>query len=121
MKRAFPRLRAVFEPNRKNDSNYGGAVVLKSAWDYLNCKCLLLSAGISEEVWGSSQLFSIQLRFEAADGRWVYPHRAHAVMLLKMEVRGDFSVAIASNPMFFHWILLLKLFFVSSCVACKLA
>jgi len=26
----------------------------------------------SEEVWGSSQLFSIQLCFEAADGRWIY-------------------------------------------------
>jgi len=46
MKRAFPRLRAVFDPNRKNDSKYGGAVVLKRAWYYLNCNGLLLSAGI---------------------------------------------------------------------------
>ena len=72
MKRAFPRLRAVFDPNRKNDSKYGGAVVLKRAWDYLNCNGLLFVSWDSEEVWGSSQLFSIQLRFEAADGRWVY-------------------------------------------------
>ena len=79
MKRAFPRLRAVFDPNRKNDSNYGGAVVLKRAWDYLNCNGLLLSAGIQKRL-RFQQLFSIQLRFEAADGRWVYQQmRTHAV------------------------------------------
>lgn len=48
MKGSFPRLRAVFNPNRKNDTKYGGAVVLKRAWDYLNCNDLLLSSGIQK-------------------------------------------------------------------------
>ena len=48
MKRLFPKLKSVFDPNRKNDTKYGGTVVLKRAWDYLNCNGLLLSAGIEK-------------------------------------------------------------------------
>ncbi len=28
MKRLFPRLKSVFDPNRKNDTKYGGTVVI---------------------------------------------------------------------------------------------
>jgi len=44
----FPRLKAAFDPNRKSDTKYGGAVVLKRMWDYLNCEGLLSSAGIQK-------------------------------------------------------------------------
>ena len=42
----FPRLKSAFGSDRKSDTRYGGVVVLKCMWDYLNCDCLLLSAGI---------------------------------------------------------------------------
>jgi hypothetical protein len=44
----FPRLRAVFDPNRKSDIRYGGAVVLKRVWDYMDCDSLILSVGIEK-------------------------------------------------------------------------
>ena len=44
----FPRLKAAFDPNRKSDTRYGGAVVLKRMWDYVNCDGLILSAGIQK-------------------------------------------------------------------------
>lgn len=46
MKGLFSRLKTVFDPKRKDDTKYGGTVVLKRVWDYLNCDELLLSAGI---------------------------------------------------------------------------
>jgi hypothetical protein len=46
MKRLFPRLKSVFDPDRKNDTRYGGTVVVKRAWDYMGCDGLLSSAGI---------------------------------------------------------------------------
>ena len=44
----FPRLKAFFDPDRKSDTKYGGAVVLKRMWDYMNCNGLILSAGIQK-------------------------------------------------------------------------
>jgi len=41
-------LKAIFDPDRKNDTRYGGTVVLKGVWDYLNCDDLLSSAGIEK-------------------------------------------------------------------------
>ena len=48
MKRLFPGLKAIFDPYRKNDTRYGGTVILKGLWDYLNCDDLLSSAGIQK-------------------------------------------------------------------------
>lgn len=39
-------MKAIFDPDRKNDTVDGGTVVLRRMWDYLNCDGLLLSAGI---------------------------------------------------------------------------
>jgi len=39
-------LEAVYDPDRKSDTRYGGAIVLKRMWDYLDCDRLLHSAGI---------------------------------------------------------------------------
>jgi len=41
-------LKAIFDPYRKNDTRYGGTVILKGLWDYLNCDDLLSSAGIQK-------------------------------------------------------------------------
>ena len=46
MKGTFPRLEAIYDPNRKNDTKYGGVIILKRMWDYLDCDHLLSSAGI---------------------------------------------------------------------------
>ena len=46
MKGTFPRLEAIYDPNRKNDTRYGGAIILKRMWDYLDCDRLISSAGI---------------------------------------------------------------------------
>lgn len=46
MKETFPRLEAIYDPNRKNDTRYGGVIILKRMWDYLDCDRLILSAGI---------------------------------------------------------------------------
>lgn len=46
MKRIFPRLEAIYDPNRKNDTRYGGVIILKRMWDYLDCDRLISSAGI---------------------------------------------------------------------------
>ena len=42
----FPGLKAFFDSDRKSDTRYGGVVVLKRMWGYLNCDGLLSSAGI---------------------------------------------------------------------------
>jgi len=39
-------LKAIFDPYRKDDTRYGGTVVVKRAWDYMGCDGLLSSAGI---------------------------------------------------------------------------
>ena len=44
----FPRLEAIYDPNRKNDTGYGGAITLKQMWDYLDCDRLLSSTGIQK-------------------------------------------------------------------------
>ena len=46
MKGTFPRLEAIYDPNRKNDTRYGGVIILKRMWDYLDCDHLISSAGI---------------------------------------------------------------------------
>jgi hypothetical protein len=46
MKGIFPRLEAIYDPNRKNDTRYGGVIILKRMWDYLDCDRLISSAGI---------------------------------------------------------------------------
>lgn len=46
MKGTFPRLEAIYDPNRKNDTRYGGVIILKRMWDYLDCDRLISSAGI---------------------------------------------------------------------------
>ena len=46
MKGTFPKLEAIYDPDRKNDTRYGGAIILKRMWDYLGCDRLLHSAGI---------------------------------------------------------------------------
>ncbi len=46
MKGTFPRLEAIYDPNRKNDTRYGGTIILKRIWDYLDCDRLISSAGI---------------------------------------------------------------------------
>ena len=48
MKEPFPRLEAIYDPDRKNDTMYGGAIILKRTWDYLNCDRLLHTAGIQK-------------------------------------------------------------------------
>ena len=48
MKGFFPRLRAFFDPGRKGDTRYGGTVLLKRVWDYMDCDGLLSSAGIQK-------------------------------------------------------------------------
>ena len=48
MKGIFPRLEAIYDPDRKNDTRYGGAIILKRMWDYLNCDRLLHSAEIQK-------------------------------------------------------------------------
>jgi len=48
MKGLFPRLEAIYDPDRKNDTRYGGAIILKRMWDYLDCNRLLHSAGIQK-------------------------------------------------------------------------
>jgi hypothetical protein len=39
-------LEAIYDPNRKNDTRYGGVIILKRMWDYLDCDRLISSAGI---------------------------------------------------------------------------
>ena len=41
-------MEAIYDPNRKNDTRYGGAIILKRMWDYLDCDRLLHSAGIQK-------------------------------------------------------------------------
>jgi len=41
-------LEAIYDPDRKNDTRYGGAIILKRMWDYLDCDRLLHSAGIQK-------------------------------------------------------------------------
>ena len=48
MKGLFPRLEAIYDPDRKNDTRYGGAIILKRMWDYLDCDRLIHSAGIQK-------------------------------------------------------------------------
>ena len=48
MKEPFPKLEAVYNPDRKNDTRYGGAIILKRTWEYLDCDRLLQSAGIQK-------------------------------------------------------------------------
>ena len=33
MKEPFPRLETVYDPDRKKDTRYGGAVIVKRMWD----------------------------------------------------------------------------------------
>jgi hypothetical protein len=48
MKGLFPRLEAIYDPDRKNDTRYGGAIIMKRMWDYLDCDRLISSAGIQK-------------------------------------------------------------------------
>lgn len=48
MKEPFPRFEAIYDPDRKNDTRYGGAIILKRMWDYLDCDRLIHSAGIQK-------------------------------------------------------------------------
>jgi hypothetical protein len=41
-------LETIYEPDRQNDTRYGGAVLVKNMWDYLDCDSLLQSAGIQK-------------------------------------------------------------------------
>jgi len=46
MRGMFPRLEAIYDPDRRNDTRYGGAIIMKRMWDYLDCDRLIHSAGI---------------------------------------------------------------------------
>jgi len=60
----FPGLKAFFDPDRKCDTKYGGTIVLKRVWDYLNCDSFILSAGIQKRsgIPASSLAFSYVLK-----------------------------------------------------------
>jgi hypothetical protein len=48
MKEIFPKLETVYDPDRKSDTRYGGAIIVKRMWDYLDCDRLISSAGIQK-------------------------------------------------------------------------
>jgi hypothetical protein len=48
MEEIFPKLETIYDPDRQNDTMYGGAIIIKGMWDYLDCDSLLQSAGIQK-------------------------------------------------------------------------
>ena len=48
MRKLFPKLETIYDPERQNDTKYAGATVIKKMWDYLECDKLLETAGITK-------------------------------------------------------------------------
>jgi hypothetical protein len=48
MRKLFPKLETIYDPDRQRDTAYAGATVIKRMWDYLECDALLESAGITK-------------------------------------------------------------------------